>query len=75
MPVEVIVPVVGALQIKQVSVRESPVSEWSVIVIVVITFKTISASNYFLSKKAATADHFWLLEAEPANLPSVLFAF
>ena len=67
MPVEVVVPVVRALQIKQVSVYNS--------VRVIITFKTISASNYFLSKKAATADHFWLLEAEPANLPSVLFAF
>ena len=67
MPVEVVVPVVGALQIKQVSVYNS--------VRVIITFKTISASNYFLSKKAATADHFWSLEAEPANLPSVLFAF
>ena len=67
MPVEVVVPVVRALQIKQVSVYNS--------VRVIITFKTISASNYFLSKKAATADHFWLLEAGPANLPSVLFAF
>ena len=62
MPVEVVVPVVRALQIKQVSVYNS--------VRVIITFKTISASNYFLSKKAATADHFWLLEAGPANLPS-----
>ena len=74
MPVEVVVPVVRALQIKPISVLESVGTVYNV-VIVIITFKTISASNYFLSKKAATADHFWLLEAGPANLPSVLFAF
>ena len=80
MPVEVVVPVVRALKIKQVSVRESVRSLHSTLYTLECqnynyVQNNLQPSNYFLSKKAATADHFWLLEAEPANLPSVLFAF